>query len=162
MPAQHLFTLIRAVPRPVTPDQFDPLIFANFSRFPGVKLLPDETLTATLVRNASTFGSPRLAVGPPDGEIDPPRIVNLTFWPPGIEVLAAPPDGVLRPGSLVNLSAFPTGSALIEAPADGVMRATAIIGAQAFHTVNVIDEGGGPDLDDYGPIALGPIAGDPL
>ena len=48
-----------------------------------------------------------------------------------------------------------------EAPADGVMRATTIIGAQAFHTVNVIDEGGGPDLDDYGPIALGPIAGNP-
>ena len=76
-------------------------------------------------------------------------------------VSAAPPDGVLRPGALINAAGF--GAPVVtEAPADGVMRATTIIGAQAFHTVNVIDEGGGPDLDDYGPIALGPIAGDPL
>ena len=81
MPAQHLFTLIRAVPRPVTPDQFDPLIFANFSRFPGVNLLPGETLTATVFRNTSTFGQPRLVVGPPDGEIDPPVITRaIGLW----------------------------------------------------------------------------------
>lgn len=127
----------------------------------GNAVYPDIDLPITGFANLTTFpAGTHLTIGPPEGEIDPPLIVSTSSIP-AAQVSEAPPDAAMLPGRMVNVSGFGA-AALPEAPPDGVLRATTIIGAQSFGVVLVLDDGDGPDLDDYGPIAFGPIGADPL
>jgi hypothetical protein len=158
MPGQHLFVLIPAIVREVTPGDIEPRPFGSFSRFGHPRVAPDIEIEPTHFHAApSAFRRPRLVAGPPDVDLRPAHWSNVSaFGSPTLAV--AGPDVNLRPAHWSSESTF--GSPTIStAPADVNLRPSHWSSASTFGSPVV--ELTGDDDDDYGPIGIAPIGTEP-